>query len=609
MNESNTEEIEEIKSQKKSLDFPKFLSTVFPYFILLLAIVFRFINLDNYGFSNDELSAISRTHHTNFYDLIWKGVAVDGHPALVQIIYWVLPYYYFNPVTIRFIFALSSVLGLWFYFISIRRWFGYQTAIMVLVLMSFLQHYVLYGQLARPYAIGLCTVPAFLWFWMRIIDADKLKIWAVVGYIIFGTLSLYTHYFAGLFIGILGLLGLLLIKKGNLLKYVLASFTIAILFLPHLLITLAQFNLGGLDWLGIPTYNWPIDYVRSITNYNYILLAVLAAITVLSIVFIYKTITLKLTVLFTAFALSLIIPFAYSVFRSPILQASSLVFSLPVLIAFIWQGLGKYKLVYIQLGAFAFTGFLISNLVFIDKYYNAAPYGQFEVVAKKMSDWSNAKNHNNTLYLADVNNSEYINNYLNRSNFNGKVSLYRYDDQVKYQHLEVKLKNSEKEYLFEGWSNIGKEDVVNSLITYYYPILYKDYKYFNSGVQVRQRSNFGNSKRLSLGFIDSDSTRGKLILNKKTHRNCRFIRADYNLLSLNKNQELCLAVCGRNAENKTIFWKCIPFTQSKLGLYSNHTIYTTLSENQVDISNYEIFVYSDKLFQAEYSIQVWGYYP
>ena len=59
-------------------------------FILLCAAILRFYQFETAPFTHDELSALLRTNFSNFQELIAKGVAIDGHPAFIQVFlyYW-----------------------------------------------------------------------------------------------------------------------------------------------------------------------------------------------------------------------------------------------------------------------------------------------------------------------------------------------------------------------------------------------------------------------------------------------------------------------------------------------------------------------------------------
>ena len=55
-------------------------------FILAICIVLRLIPLFDYQFTLDELSGLDRTRFNSFGELIERGVKIDAHPALIQVI-------------------------------------------------------------------------------------------------------------------------------------------------------------------------------------------------------------------------------------------------------------------------------------------------------------------------------------------------------------------------------------------------------------------------------------------------------------------------------------------------------------------------------------------
>ena len=58
--------------------------------ILLLSSVLRFWPLFDYQFTYDELSGLDRTQFKDLNTLLDKGVKIDAHPALIQILIYFL---------------------------------------------------------------------------------------------------------------------------------------------------------------------------------------------------------------------------------------------------------------------------------------------------------------------------------------------------------------------------------------------------------------------------------------------------------------------------------------------------------------------------------------
>ena len=85
------------------------------YLIILLGVAFRFIPLNQYQFSHDELSGLNRTMYTNFWDELNFGVKIDAHPALIQLFlwFWVKLFGYYE-IAIKLPFLICGVLSIWY---------------------------------------------------------------------------------------------------------------------------------------------------------------------------------------------------------------------------------------------------------------------------------------------------------------------------------------------------------------------------------------------------------------------------------------------------------------------------------------------------------------
>ena len=103
--------------------------------------------------------------------------------------------------------------------------------------------------------------------------------------------AMYTHYFAFLFVGFMGVMGLILVKRHTILPYLISGILAVLLFLPHLEVTLYHTSLeGGLLWLPPPTSGWLFDFLFFAFNSSWFIIPV---ITLLVIAGIYNSIILS----------------------------------------------------------------------------------------------------------------------------------------------------------------------------------------------------------------------------------------------------------------------------------------------------------------------------
>jgi hypothetical protein len=166
----------------------------------------------------------------------------------------------------------------------------------------------------------------------------------------------YIHYFAGLTAGA-SFIALLLLQpkikpnpsehtQGLHPSYILfLPVTIAfLLYLPHLPLTFAQFQLGGLGWLNAPTPKFLWQFLQHATGNSPAILLLFTGVLVYAIQYhiriaylpkpaSFKRILQQPTILLTlGFLLVFAFGYIYSVVRAPILQNNALYFSFPLII-------------------------------------------------------------------------------------------------------------------------------------------------------------------------------------------------------------------------------------------------------------------------------------
>ncbi len=221
------------------------------FFILLVAAILRFYDYFSIPFTHDDFSALFRLNYDTFRELIEKGVKPDGHPAGVQIFlyYWTrlfgikewivkLPFTIFGLLAVVLIFRIGKI------------WYNETIGLITAAYLASIQYTVMYSQIARPYISGLFLSLAMFYFWSLLIkNTDNKFNKNLLLFVVFATLCAYNHYFSLLFATIVGFSGLFFINKKYLPKYIAAGVAIALLFSPHLNISLAQFRMAV--WLGL----------------------------------------------------------------------------------------------------------------------------------------------------------------------------------------------------------------------------------------------------------------------------------------------------------------------------------------------------------------------
>ena len=124
--------------------------------IFLVAAIIRFIPAFDYQFSFDELSALSRTIYSNWYDLVLYGARIDAHPVLIQcFLYSLVKVFGYSEFWIKLPFILMSLGAVIYAYLFSLKWFGKPSALLSAAVFSFSFIFLYYSPLARPYASGL----------------------------------------------------------------------------------------------------------------------------------------------------------------------------------------------------------------------------------------------------------------------------------------------------------------------------------------------------------------------------------------------------------------------------------------------------------------------
>ncbi len=316
-------------------------------FIILVAAVLRFWDFWNIPFMHDELSAMSRLTFQKISDLIKYGVVLnDTHPAGVQVFmyYWVMLVGE-REAWVKLPFLLSGVASVFFVFKIGNLWFDRTTGLISAAMVASLQFFIMYGQIARPYTSGLFFTLVMVFYWSKFFFVTP-KIRYLVGFSIFGGLSAYNHHFSLLFAALVGLSGVVFVKKNQLIPYTLAGLGIFVLYIPHLPIFFHQLEQGGIGgvggWLAKPTPDFFADFFSWLIHFSFIGVAVLALV-LAYLLFkrgqfqAYGFPFRKRLVLALWFVLPLAIGYIYSIRVNPILQFSLLIFGTPYLIMLVFS--------------------------------------------------------------------------------------------------------------------------------------------------------------------------------------------------------------------------------------------------------------------------------
>jgi hypothetical protein len=348
-----------------------------------LAAVLRFWNLPAQDFTHDELSALVRLYPT-LEETVRTGVMqLDTHPPGVQVFEWCWTRLFgTSEAAVKFPFILLALLAFPLLYRFALAWTGPAPAVLLTALLAVTQYFVLYAQLARPYAIGLFTTALLADQLTRYAAFDRRQhlILAALAMV----LSAYTHHFALLLAGLLVLGFLPLLASAQRRPFLLACGVAALLYLPNLPIFFTQLGHGGLgEWLAPPALDWPLKHLWWVAHGSAAFAVFLGALVLLAVVRGLLNGAAagvsrwpQLLLVFWGLA-PLVIGVAYSLLRAPVLQHSVLVFSFPYLALFALAGLHRWK-VLPTLVAATLLAFLGVRSLLIDRaHYRVLEHGRY----------------------------------------------------------------------------------------------------------------------------------------------------------------------------------------------------------------------------------------
>ena len=464
--------------------------------IILIGIIFRFIPLFNYEFSHDELSGLSRTVYSSFFDELTNGVKLnDTHPALIQLFLWFwVKWFGYNEVAIKLPFLICSILSIWYIYKFCVEFFNKHVGIIAATVVSCSFIFLVYSSYARMYITGVLFSILLLISIFKILFSNEVKTKDYFLFALFAALCAYNHHLSSLFAFTTVGLSFFYIKKDRIKKYLLFCGLAIAVYLPHLPITLYQFSIGGIGtqvggWLPPPRSNEIYYFIKTLfgCGYSGIAVMILFLIFILNSIFQLNPISKKQVFLFWLFILNYVIIHLYSVYKNPILQNSCLLFCGIALIVFVSSFLQNFNNRQIAL----FSSFLILAFGFqsIRKkhLFSKVHVHEFEQQAKIYLDVTKNFGQNSSTgifaseeFFVDI----YQKKYNEKLNY---ITVYdsAYSSVGKLRNY---LKSLTQPYIVLGGINASTTQIIKE----YYPYLYLHKEDYFSNVLVLSKKKQAN---------------------------------------------------------------------------------------------------------------------
>lgn len=308
------------------------------FFIILLglAIILRFVPINQYQFSHDELSALSRTVFPTLKQTLQLGVQYgDTHPFLIQVfLYYWIKLAGSSEIAVKLPFLICGLAVVVAGYRFSKRWFGINAAMLVSVFFACSFIFCVYSSYARMYIPGVLFSVCALHCLFAILYDEELKPGSFIGFGLSCLLCAFNNHLNALFAFTCALGGLLLISRKNAKPYLLTLLITVVCYLPHLPITLTQLQMGGLGasdggWLPPPKPAVWVDFIIALTGTGFagiVNCLLFLGIIIFSIISKNK-ITARQWFLLVLFLVNYLIIYFYSIYKSPVLQFSVLLFA------------------------------------------------------------------------------------------------------------------------------------------------------------------------------------------------------------------------------------------------------------------------------------------
>lgn len=441
------------------------------FIILAVAAAMRLTGL-NFSYSNDELSALLRVRYDSFGDLVDKGFYVDGHPGGIQVFlyYWV-GLFGMNEIVVRLPFALGGVLAVYFAIRLFTRWFGPSAGLLTGAFLAFLEFPLLYSQIARPYGSGLLFSMMATWYWTRLLfDEKPLKRYALA-YALTSAACMYNHYFSFLLALIIGLTGLFYLKRDRILHYLAAGTIAALLFIPHIYITLNHLGIGGVgQWLAKPESGWILSHIYYIFNESLVMLMIAGIAAGMLFFLSGKTARFSKFHLFVLlfFLLPFLTGYFYSRLVNPVLQHSVLIFSFPFLIALLFSFAGNISTKQISMLAIIILFAGTFQTIAGNRYFSRQHFGEFRGIANAIAGWDKQIGQEKITRAISINNPWYLDFYLDRMQ-GGRTTFVQYDNRggVQLDSLAMILNGCNTDYFMYAWTKPVPVEIRDMILARY----------------------------------------------------------------------------------------------------------------------------------------------
>ena len=384
--------------------------------ILIVGVVLRIGDLSSMAFINDELSTWDKVSPTHISDVIHTIHYDDSHPVGLYVFMYFWTNLFGDSVTVfKLPFLILSILSLILIYRIASQLFNKNTGLFSMAYFASLQFPIWWSAIARQYQFGLFFFLMSVYFFLNIKATTRPKKLDLIGFTLGLACCMYIHYFSLFMAFLLGVFALVVIPYGHKKKILIAGCIAVFLFSPHIPITLYQLsNADGHLWYQTPDFSFIPNYIFYVFHYS--MLCFLCLVTCVLLTFSKAEKPPASNLLFCVFIFfgPIIFGLFYSIYISPILRETHLLFSLPFFFIFFFAW-SKTTLSTLRKGSVVLlvltinTGTLVSTRQHFS-VVNSHPYHHF---VSQTHQFLNQPSSNNTkIYFNE--NPTYIKYYMDK---------------------------------------------------------------------------------------------------------------------------------------------------------------------------------------------------
>ncbi len=467
--------------------------------LMLAASVLRLWSFADLPFMYDEFSALLRTDYKSFSELVRLGVMEnDSHPAGVQVFlyYWV-QVVGFDAFWVKLPFAISGIFSVYLIYLIGKRWFNKTAGLIATSWAAVMQFFVFYSQLARPYAAGLFAVLLLIWVWSFIVNSTQNKRWNWIVFSLVLVFAALMHAFSLFLAGLIYVSGFLLIAKTNRKPYLLSGLFAIVLYSPHIPVFWHQLQDGTIGgWLAAPEPDFGWQFMQYVFHHSWVFL--LVSFMVIASTFSSKKsgrpFANRFRLLSVAwFIITFVTAYIYSIYRSPIIQFSTLYFSFPFVLVVLASFARKFSFRYNTLIVSVILVAGIFTLVNDRKHYEQMYKQGFDQIALESATDRSAMG-DSLLVVVRSARPEMPAFYMDRQEVE---DVFYFSKEQSPAELYALLEPLHEKYSFLAfsWADYAQLDWVE-VARDFYPYVLKENYWFNAAYYLFSKKPFPDADRL-----------------------------------------------------------------------------------------------------------------